>query len=59
VAEAIVLTDNPYELRPHIKGYPVQRFDLARDVDRYDWYVGCRGDWVEYLWSVAARGGMA
>jgi hypothetical protein len=37
VAEAIVLTDNPYELRPHIKGYPVQRFDLARDVDRYDW----------------------
>jgi 3-hydroxy-D-aspartate aldolase len=28
-------------------------------VDRYDWYVGCRGDRVECLWPVAARGGMA
>ena len=35
MAEAIVLTDNPYELRPHIKGYPVQRFDLARDTPRH------------------------
>jgi 3-hydroxy-D-aspartate aldolase len=28
-------------------------------VDRYDWYVGCRGDRVECLWPVAARGMMA
>jgi D-serine deaminase-like pyridoxal phosphate-dependent protein len=28
-------------------------------VDRYDWYVGYRGDRVECLWPVAARGGMA
>jgi hypothetical protein len=35
VAEAIVLTGHPYELRPHIKGYPVQRFDLARDTPRH------------------------
>jgi 3-hydroxy-D-aspartate aldolase len=28
-------------------------------VDRYDWYVGCRGGRVECLWPVAARGGMA
>ena len=35
VAEAIVLTGHLYELRPHIKGYPVQRFDLARDTPRH------------------------
>jgi hypothetical protein len=35
VAEAIVLTGHPYELRPHIKGYPVQCFDLARDTPRH------------------------
>jgi hypothetical protein len=35
VAEAIVLSGHPYELRPHIKGYPVQRFDLARDTPRH------------------------
>ena len=34
-AEAIVLTGHPYELRPHIKGYPVRRFDLARDMPRH------------------------
>ena len=28
-------------------------------VDRYDWYVGLRGDRVESLWPVAARGAMA
>ena len=28
-------------------------------VDRYDWYVGLRGDRVECLWPVAARGAMA
>ena len=28
-------------------------------VDRYDWYVGVRGDRVECLWPVAARGAMA
>jgi hypothetical protein len=35
VAEAIVLSGHPYELRPHIKGYPVRRFDLARDTPRH------------------------
>ena len=35
VAEAIVLTGHPYELRPHIKGYPVPRFDPARDTPRH------------------------
>jgi hypothetical protein len=35
VAEAIVVTGHPYELRPHINGYPVQRFDLARDTPRH------------------------
>jgi hypothetical protein len=35
VAETIVLTGHPYELRPHIKGYPVPRFDLARDTPRH------------------------
>jgi hypothetical protein len=35
VAEAIVLTGHPYELRPHIKGYPVGRFDLERDTPRH------------------------
>jgi hypothetical protein len=35
VAEAIVLTGHPYELHPHIKGYPVHRFDLARDTPRH------------------------
>jgi 3-hydroxy-D-aspartate aldolase len=28
-------------------------------VDRYDWYVGVRGDRVEMLWPVAARGRMS
>ena len=28
-------------------------------VDRYDWYVGYRGDRVECLWPVAARGANA
>jgi D-serine deaminase-like pyridoxal phosphate-dependent protein len=28
-------------------------------VDCYDWYVGCRGNRVECLWPVAARGGIA
>jgi len=28
-------------------------------VDRYDWYVGIRGQRVEALWPVAARGAMA
>jgi D-serine deaminase-like pyridoxal phosphate-dependent protein len=27
-------------------------------VDRYDWYVGCRGERVECLWPIAARGAM-
>jgi len=35
VAEAIVLTGHPYELRPHIKGYPARHFDLARDTPRH------------------------
>jgi hypothetical protein len=35
VAEAIVLSGHPYELRPHIKGYPVRRFDLERDTPRH------------------------
>ena len=28
-------------------------------VDRYDWYVGLRGDRVECVWPVAARGAMS
>jgi D-serine deaminase-like pyridoxal phosphate-dependent protein len=28
-------------------------------VDCYDWYVECRGNRVEFLWPVAARGGIA
>lgn len=28
-------------------------------VDRYDWYVGARGDRVEMVWPVAARGRMS
>lgn len=28
-------------------------------VDRYDWYVGMRGDRVECLWPIAGRGGMS
>jgi hypothetical protein len=35
VAEAIVLSGHPYELRPHIKGYPVRPFDPARDTPRH------------------------
>jgi len=35
VAEAIVLSGHLYELRPHIKGYPVRRFDLVRDTPRH------------------------
>jgi hypothetical protein len=35
VAEAIVLSGHPYELRPHIKGYPVRPFDPARDAPRH------------------------
>ena len=35
VAEAINAQGHPYDLRPHIKGYPVPRFDLARDTPRH------------------------
>ena len=35
VAEAIDAQGHLYELRPHIKGYPVPRFDLARDTPRH------------------------
>ena len=35
VAEAINSRGTAYELRPHIKGYPVPRFELARDTPRH------------------------
>lgn len=35
VAEVINAQGHPYELRPHIKGYPVPRFDLARNTPRH------------------------
>ncbi len=35
VAEVINGLGFVYELRPHVKGYPVQRFDLARDTPRH------------------------
>ena len=35
VAEVINARGHVYELRPHLKGYPVPRFDLARDTPRH------------------------
>ena len=35
VAEVINAKGSTYELRPHIKGYAVPRFDLARDTPRH------------------------
>ncbi len=35
VAEVINAKGNPYELRPHLKGYAVPRFDLDRDTPRH------------------------
>lgn len=35
VAEVINAKGNPYELRPHLKGYAVPRFDLDRDMPRH------------------------
>jgi hypothetical protein len=35
VAEAINEQGLRYELRPHIKGYPLPRFDLARDTPKH------------------------
>ena len=35
VAEVINAKGCPYELRPHIKGYPLPRFDPARDAPRH------------------------
>ena len=35
VAEVISGLGFVYELRPHVKGYPVPRFDLARDTPRH------------------------
>ena len=35
VAEVINRQGHVYELRPHLKGYPVARFDLARDTPRH------------------------
>ena len=35
VAEVINAKGTPYELRPHLKGYNVQRFDLERQTPRH------------------------
>lgn len=35
VAEAINARGHVYELRPHVKGYPLPRFDLTRDTPRH------------------------
>jgi hypothetical protein len=35
VAEVINAKGHIYELRPHIKGYPVPRFDIARNTPRH------------------------
>lgn len=35
VAEAINASGHRYELRPHVKGYPLPRFDIARDAPKH------------------------